>query len=571
MALPFSLTRRVSDRALFGGWLLFLFALAVRLLYLIEWHDTPFFRTVIGDGLRYHRWALEIAGGNWLGKEVFYQAPLYPYFLGALYTVFGDGLWVARIAQAVLGAGACVLMWRFARRAFSPAAGWLAGIGLALYPPAIFSDGILQKTTLTGFLLAASLYLYVRLAGERSTRRPPGVALLLGVALALLSLAQEHLMLLVPLLAGFLLLRPAPPGAQRLLPVLALVTGLAIVFVPIGLRNQAIGGTFLITTSQFGPNFWLGNNPRADGHYHAMREGRGDAEFERQDAAELAMQARGRPLTPSGVSAYWLERSLEFIREQPLVWLGLSLKKWHLVWHGRELPDTDSLSAYADQSRILAWLSTVWNFGVLVPLAFAGIVLRWRSARQDAWLHAAMLAVSLGVAAFIVYARYRYALALLLMPFAAHAVVVAGRAVWRMRAGQGGTNGAVGLREAVVAVCALVAGAVMTHWPLPARDMRAVNYYSVAARILDGGGSLADAETMLTQTVAIAPNEAYPYFALSVVYKRRGEFAREVGALRKGLALAPGIRAGYDALAEAERRAAAQRRNDPADVPSAGR
>ena len=32
-----------------------------------------------------------IAAGDWLGGEVFYQSPLYPYFLGALYTLFGDG------------------------------------------------------------------------------------------------------------------------------------------------------------------------------------------------------------------------------------------------------------------------------------------------------------------------------------------------------------------------------------------------------------------------------------------------------------------------------------------------
>lgn len=538
------------------GSLLFLFALTLRLIYFAEWSDSPFFRTLIGDGLRYHQWALEIAGGDWFGREVFFQAPLYPYLLGVLYSLFGDGLWVPRLAQAMFGSLSCVLMWRFGHRAFTPAVGLVSGIALALYPPSIFNDGILQKTSLTGLLLAASLYLYSLLAYAPEARRRNGVAVLLGAVLALLALAQEHLLLLTPLMLVFLALRRSDEYAKRLLMVVGVVVGLAIVFVPIGLRNQSIGGTFLITTSQLGANFYLGNNPGADGHYHAFREGRGDAEFERIDAADLAQRVMGRRLTPSEVSSYWLGQSLDFMRKQPLVWLALSAKKWHLVWHERELPDTDSLLAYADQSTVLQSLFAVWNFGILVPFALAGIALRWREGRSDAWLRLAILGVSVGVAAFIIYGRYRYGLALLLLPFAGTAFVSACSTLRRLWSRSGPLLAVVDGKVVATAVCAFVAGAVLTHWPLPERDMRAINYYSVAVRILDWQGSLADAEEILRRTIAIAPNEGYPYFALSVVYKRQGDFVREVAMLRRALTLAPGVEAGYAALADAERRAA---------------
>ena len=46
------------------------------------------------------------------------------------------------------------------------------------------------------------------------------------------------------------------------------------------LRASAAG--FYLTTSQFGSNLYIGNNPRADGSYMSLREGRGSPEFERR-------------------------------------------------------------------------------------------------------------------------------------------------------------------------------------------------------------------------------------------------------------------------------------------------
>lgn len=35
------------------------------------------------DEESYERWGLELAGGDWIGDEVFFQEPLYPYALGS--------------------------------------------------------------------------------------------------------------------------------------------------------------------------------------------------------------------------------------------------------------------------------------------------------------------------------------------------------------------------------------------------------------------------------------------------------------------------------------------------------
>lgn len=163
------------------------------------------------------------------------------------------------------------------------------------------------------------------------------------------------------------------------------------------------------------------------------------------------------------------------------------------------------------------------------------------------------------MAAFIVYARYRFPLVYLLMPFAAHTLLVA-KAWLRNTCSKAEASGnRMQFPVTVAAAGALIAALAVVNWPLAEQDQRAINYYSVAARMLDRHGNLEQAEQLLQQTIALAPTEAYPHFALSVVHKRRGDYVREAAALRVALRLAPGVREGYAALAEAERRAALQR------------
>src|SRR5688500_6855357 len=54
-------------------------ALAVRLVHIWQMRESPFFDLLMGDSKAYDEWAQRIAAGAWIGTDVFYQAPLYPY------------------------------------------------------------------------------------------------------------------------------------------------------------------------------------------------------------------------------------------------------------------------------------------------------------------------------------------------------------------------------------------------------------------------------------------------------------------------------------------------------------
>src|SRR6202008_4070523 len=133
----------------------------------------------------------------------------------------------------------------------------------------------------------------------------------------------------------------------RLRLVAAFMLGLAIILLPVAIRNYAVGGGFYLTTSQFGPNFFIGNNANADGTYMSLRFGRGAPEYERQDATELAEHATGRALTPSEVSSYWTDRALDFITAHPAQWVSLVGRKFLLLVNATEMLDTESQESYA--------------------------------------------------------------------------------------------------------------------------------------------------------------------------------------------------------------------------------
>ncbi len=415
-------------------------ALPARLLYLWQVADQPFMATLLSDSRAYWQWAGNIASGDWASRDLgtFYQAPLYPYFLALVRSLGGD-LGALRLLQALLGALSCGLVALAGRRLFSPMAGLAAGGLLALYAPAIFFDGLIQKTSLALFWMVLLLYFLAKVVqggGRRSV-------LSLGITLGLLILVRENALLLVPVIALWLAMESRskealPPRIWQRLGWLGV--GLLLTLSPVAARNLIVGGELALTTSQAGPNFYIGNNPRANGTYAPLRPGRSDTPFERRDAELLAEQAMGRSLSAGEVSGYWFRRSLRFMKEQPAAWLRLMAWKTVLTFHRHELTDADDFYLYREKSSWLNSLAFFFNLGWLLPLAAGGVVLSWPR-RQQLLPFYLVLATSAGaVILFYVFARYRFVLVPGLALFAGFACVEGVSLGRKLLAGQRGRS-----------------------------------------------------------------------------------------------------------------------------------
>ncbi len=546
---PAAVGRRVRTDRAFGRYALGIFAVAllVRLLHVWLLSRSPFFDALLGDARGYDEWARRIAGGDWIGSEVFYQAPLYPYFVGVVYRLFGHSFVALRILQAIIGAGSCALLGLAGYRFFTVRVGLIAGLALAVYAPAIFFDALIQKSVLDLFFISLSLWLIGRLVDDQ--RRPRDWAAL-GVAMGAMSLTRENALVFVLAIVGWALLhrsvvhatpdanvddltRATAPAIVEILPLpqraglaVSFLVGLAVVLMPVAIRNYAVGGGFYLTTSQFGPNFFIGNNPRADGTYMSLRFGRGAPEYERTDATELAEHALGRTLSPAEVSSYWTDRALGFIEDQPAAWLRLTARKTLLLFNASEMLDTEAQESHAEWSwplRVGGWFG---HLGLLTPLALVGLVLSWRDRDRLAVLYVMLAAYAASVLMFYVFARYRLPLVPMLMLFAAAGVTALPAWLPRARA-----NARMRLVAAVIVV------AVFCNWPVLSTPlMKAITETNLAGA-LQGEGRIDEADAHYRRAIALQPDYAPAYNNLGVMQRASGRVDDAIATYRQALAL----------------------------------
>src|SRR5437870_572919 len=410
---PKSRQRLPTDTRWF--WVIFGGAFLIRLVYLIEIDSIPLFYNLAGDGRTYDEWGQRIVAGDWLGQGLFYQAPLYPYFLGVLQIILGHNLWLIRLIQIVLGAISCALIFQIGRNLFSRQAGIAAGLILACYAPGVFFDGLIEKSILDFLLLSALLWLLSQLGATAPWSR----WLALGVVLGRLALSRENALILAAVRLRWIGLYFSESSILNRLQWMGLFfAGLLLVLVPVGLRNLTVGGEFKLTTSQFGANFFIGNNPSADGTYVSVENVIGEPQLEGKDAKRLAERALGRSLTPGEVSDYWLQKAWDYIRSQPGQWFELIGKKWLMVWNAREIEDSDDYYIYKQWSWLLSFLGRINHFGILAPLAAVGLWLTRHQWRRLWLLYAMIFALASSVAIFYVFGRYRFPLVPLLALFA---------------------------------------------------------------------------------------------------------------------------------------------------------
>ncbi|MBS1829492.1 MAG: glycosyltransferase family 39 protein [Acidobacteria bacterium] len=496
----------------------FVLAAAVRGVYLWQIAGAPFFDLRIGDGVAYHEWAVRIAKGDWVGQGVFYQAPLYPYFLAVLYQLGNESVGLVRVVQAGMGATACGLL-AWAGVALFGVRGALAGALLAVYPAAIFQESLVEKTALVTLLTVLLVALVVE--GGRGWKWLGGA----GVVLGMLGLVRENALLLgVPVLV-WIWKRGKKERA-------AFVVGCALVLVPVGLRNLVVGGEFHLTTSQFGPNLFIGNHVGADGGYQPLVTGHANAAYEQEDAKAIAQQVDGRVLTAGEVSRFWTRQALHFITTQPGDWVALMGRKVALVLNRVEKIDGESIVVYGDWSWVLRVLGFL-HFGVMLGLAMAGLLMRGVGWRKDWLLPGLVVVYVLGTALFYVFARYRLPLVPLLL-----LVAVGGwswdRKRWRL--------GVVGF----------VAGMAFSYLPVASqvRD-RAVNYLAIANALAGDAGRREMAVEYYKGAITQDPGWAVGYFGLGNVYLMMGRAGEAIGPLQSAVRLWPNYAEAHFALSSA--------------------
>ena len=450
-------------------------AFVLRLIHLLQLRSNdPLFLSPQMDSLYHHQWALAIASGREFIADAFFRAPLYPYFLGLLYKVFGANLMVVRIIQTFIGSAACGLVYLLARQLLgahhghkpqvtspkpqaspkpgihrsalitqrSDAVPIVAGLVMAAYPLAIWFDGELLLEGLLTFLVLLGFVLLLR---SRDTDRQWWLP---GLVFGLAAITRPNVLAFLAVLPVWLFLEyrgtpqttvfgvrerssrlsgkaaaplpqsttvqitPSRPSQKSAWTRLLLVWGAAaLVILPVTIRNYVVSGQFVPIAWQSGTNFYIGNSPVSDGVTAIVPGTRGSWWGGYDDVKRMAEEAAGRPLKGAEIDRYWLGKGLEFWRTQPGKALGLLLRKTFIWFAGHEVSNDRDLYAVKRYSFInyLFFNSKFlkFPFGILLPLALAGVWLCRSQWRRLLPLYLLAGAYSLSFIVFFVTSRYR--------------------------------------------------------------------------------------------------------------------------------------------------------------------
>lgn len=334
----------------------YLLALLPRLLVVIALGDAP----LNLDEIEYDRIAWNLSEG--LGYTWFfelpttYRSPGYPGLLALVYSVFGPDYSVGRLIGALIAASAAPLTAILGTQTLGQPAGRLASILVALYPPLIFYANALMSENLFGVLLLLTLVLCVSMLHSASLWRAAAA----GVVFAGATLTTSAFAAFLIFLLAFTAFRAHQhPGLWLRSAVFTLAA--LLVLAPWVARNHALTDRIMFLDSRLGINLHIGFSPEADGQFHnpdlllteyqqakarllmpsesyvdfmhwLMRDRYAYLGRERI-VTPIPNEIRAqRPVVDLILNDMGREKALEYMAEQPLRSVSLSLAKFSGFW-----------------------------------------------------------------------------------------------------------------------------------------------------------------------------------------------------------------------------------------------
>ena len=262
-----------------------------------------------GDMHFYNDWARDILQGQFTQPLAFYGLPGYAYLLAFLYKLFGENPFVPGLIQAGVDAGMAVLIYQICLRIFvslrstSSIAnldprfiGLSAALGWAFFVPTQAYSVVLMPTA--WFVLVFWFVVWRIIRSDAALRAPE--CLILALLIGITANAIATILAVVPLILAALFLRlKKESGLWRTLTgrCALLFAGLALGTSPCWIHNYLIAKDPVPLSAHSGINFWIGNNPDANGYPRFPPGLRAGQAAMLQDSIAQAEAAAGRSLT----------------------------------------------------------------------------------------------------------------------------------------------------------------------------------------------------------------------------------------------------------------------------------
>jgi len=479
--------------------------LLIRVVVLARLTISPYLLPTHGDMHFYNDWAQRLLGGQLADHLAFYGLPGYAYLLAALYKLAGYSPFVPALLQALLDAGTAMLIYKVSVGVFpgtakrhAQIAGLVAAAGWALFVPAQTYAAILMPTAWVVFIFWLIVWRII------SRKNAPEVweALTLGLLVGLTATAIATILFLIPFLIGAILLKPAISTHSqlrtRISALVLLFLGAAVGTSPCWVHNRLIAHDHVFLSAHGGINFWIGNNPSANGYPRFPPGLRAGQAAMLQDSIDAAESAAGHSLKRGEVSHYWSAKARDYIEGDPAAWLRLLALKLRTFWSAFQYDDLSIITILREQRVTFPGI----YFGLVAAFALPAMILGWKTAPAGRWVTLAIALQMLALLPVFTTERYRLPVVPGLLVFAAFGLVMF---FSNLAAGK--------FRPALSYIVLLTVSTVFISWPQRDPSLWALDAYNSGWQALESN-NLALAEKKLDVAYAYVPDNSETVFAL---------------------------------------------------------
>ena len=322
-------------------------------------HHGPF---KAGDSIDYDRLGINLSLGNGFSSapekpflpEII-RDPLYPFFLAAIYSLFGHHPLAVMLFQVVLDTIGCLLIFLLLRRIMNHAFSLSVLAMMSFYPFSAYYCASLLSETLSTFLLSVSFFLWILCIRNKESDGSPILLILLGVTLGLNILCKSALILL-PLLFAAVFVFPKR-NMRSLKKSFLILTSCYLLVLPWTLRNALVFGKFIPVRVGIGQALWVGTVERGGG---IVTESKIDEGMEVLYRKFLETKETGNAIEYDRLLK---EAALNKIKRAPLSFLSRSIRNTFRIWMSMYHHEMNPYLIYGARIGSMAVLIlAIWGF-----------------------------------------------------------------------------------------------------------------------------------------------------------------------------------------------------------------